>query len=237
MIPLARRSVVAGGIGLLAGCALPRGRDRLMHSDDFASGLSHWAVETERGGRVAAANGTLDIDVPGGATIWFRPVLEGPIAIDYDVTPIAAGGPNDQVSDVNCFWMATDPQTPGGDVLARPRSGAFADYDTLNTYYAGIGGNRNTTSRFRRYIGQRDNRPLLPRHDLSAPADLLQPNRRTRIRLIADGARIALLRDGRQMFALDDPAPYTRGRFGLRTTFSHLRIERFRVWRLDGTLT
>jgi hypothetical protein len=158
-------------------------------------------------------------------------MLEGPVAIEYEVTAVAAGGPNDAVSDVNCFWMASDARVPSGDVLARRLSGAFGDYDELRTYYAGIGGNRNTTSRFRRYIGRRDNRPLLPQHDLSAPADLLEPNRPYRIRLIADGSRIELRRDGRTLFRLDDPRPYTSGRFGLRTTKSHLRVRDFRVMR------
>ena len=170
----------------------------------------------------------LDIDVPAGVTIWFRPEVQGPVAIDYDVTAVSEGGPNDRVSDVNCFWMATDARAASGNVLDHSRSGAFADYDELRTYYAGIGGNRNTTTRFRRYIGRRDQRPLLPQHDLSAPADLLVPNRRIHIRLIAAGRQVALIRDGKMLFELD-PEPYARGHFGFRTTFSHLRIERFRV--------
>lgn len=229
-VPLiGRRGVLAGGAGLaLAGFAP---RERLLYRDDFAD-LRNWVVEAERPGRIVASHGVLDIDVPAGVTLWFRPVLSGPVAIDYRVTPIAAGGPNDRVSDVNCFWMASDPRAPGGDVLARRRSGAFADYDDLATYYAGIGGNRNTTTRFRRYVGAHGDRPLLSQHDLAGAEHMLVPNRPIAIRLIADGRRIALLRDGRPLFALDDPAPYTRGRFALRTTWSHLRVEAFRVRRL-----
>jgi hypothetical protein len=174
----------------------------------------------------------LDIDVPAGVTLWFRHALQGPVAIDYDVTAVAAGGAHDAVSDVNCFWMATDPHLPSGDALTARRSGAFAEYDTLKTYYAGIGGNRNTSTRFRRYVGQAGVRPLLPQHDLSAPGDLLEPNRRFHLRLIAAGRHVELLRDGRSIFRLDDPQPYTRGHFGLRTTQSHLRVMRFRVSRL-----
>lgn len=228
-----RRSMLVAGLATLAGCARPAGaRARLLHADDFDQGLSNWLVEAERPGRVSTGAGVLDIDVPAGVTVWFREPLSGPLAIEYSVTPVAEGGPNDQVSDVNCFWMAHDPEQPGGSALGRRRSGAFADYDTLRTYYAGIGGNRNTSSRFRRYVGIPGVRPLLPQHDLSGPGDLLQPNRAFDLRLVADGRRIALLRDGREMFALDDPDPYRHGHFGLRTTWSHLRIARFRVWRL-----
>ncbi|MFD1786333.1 DUF6250 domain-containing protein [Sphingomonas floccifaciens] len=227
-----RRGAIGGGLALLGGCTLPRGRERLLYRDDFARGLDQWVLEAEKPGRISATGGALDVAVPAGVTLWFRERLEAPIAIDYIVTPVAAGGEWDQVSDVNAFWMATDPRAPGGDVLARTRSGAFADYDELRTYYVGIGGNRNTTTRFRRYVGERDNRPLLPQHDRSGAADMLVPNRPTRIRLIADGRHIAVLRDGAAPFVLDDPAPYTRGHFGLRTTWSHLRVSDFRIWRL-----
>ena len=236
---LDRRAMLLGLAATgLPGCAslgpLGQGDEIPLHRDDFRAGLGQWLIEAERGGRFTARDGLLDIDSPAGVTLWFRPVLAGSVAIDYEVTAVAEGGPNDAVSDINCFWMATDARVPGGDILARRRSGAFADYDELRTYYAGIGGNRNTTSRFRRYIGRRDDRPLLAQHDLSAPADLIEPGRAYRIRLIADGARIELLRDGRPMFRLDDPEPYTRGHFGLRTTKSHLRVRDFRIWRLHG---
>jgi DNA-binding LytR/AlgR family response regulator len=121
--------------------AVTAGGEVLLHRDDFRSGLGQWLIEAERGGRFEARAGVLDIDSPAGVTLWFRPALEGPVAIDYEVTAVAEDGPNDEVSDVNCFWMATDSRVAGGDVLARPRSGAFADYDELRTYYAGIGGN------------------------------------------------------------------------------------------------
>lgn len=230
---LSRRALLAGMLASpIAAHARPT---TLLHADDFRDGLDRWQIECERPGRIAARNGMLEIDVPAGVTLWFRQPLHGPVAIDYQVTPVAAGGPNDRVSDVNCFWMATDPVVPSANALARPRSGAFADYDTLRTYYAGLGGNANTTSRFRRYVGRVGDRPLLPQHDLHRPADLLQPNRPLHLRLVANGRHIALLRDGAPMFVLDDPAPYRTGHFGLRTVQSHLRVQNLRIWRLGDT--
>ena len=93
----------------------------------------------------------------------------------------------------------------------------------------GLGGNRNTTTRFRRYVGDPDSRPLLPEHDLSSPEVLLVPNKKQRITLLADRNTIDYKRDGKTLFHLDDEAPYTRGWFALRTTQSHLRIERLRI--------
>ncbi len=109
------------------------------------------------------------------------------------------------------------------------RSGKFEEYDTLLTYYVGIGGNRNTSTRMRRYVGRAGDRPLLPQHDRADRHTLLVPNRWTRIRLIAADSRIAVERDGATLFTLTDPAPYRRGWFGLRTTASHLRIRRVRI--------
>jgi hypothetical protein len=133
------------------------------------------------------------------------------------------------VSDVNAFWMASDPAASGGSVLVGRRSGAFADYDLIRTYYVGIGGNRNTTTRMRRYIGAAGNRPILPEHDRGDRAALLEPNRWVRLRLIATPRGAAVERDGERLFTLDDPAPYLRGHFGLRTTRSHLRVRNFRI--------
>lgn len=228
-----RRRALAGlgAVLLLPGCAATARGKRLIHRDDFRHGLGQWIVEAEQPGRFAAANGVLDIDSPAGVTLWFRHRLESPVVIEYTVSAVAEGGPNDEVSDINCFWMATDSRARSGDIRDVRRSGAFADYDALRTYYAGIGGNRNTSSRFRRYVGRAGDRPLLPQHDLSARADLIEPNREYHIRLEAIGRRIALLRDGKLMFELDDADPYTAGHFGLRTTKSHLRVREFRVSR------
>ena len=224
-------SAVVGAAGLLAlllaSCATQPGE--LLYRDDFTN-LANWRIEAEKPGRISAANGVLDIEVPAGVTLWFKPHLEGPLTIEFEATAVAEGGPNDQVSDLNVFWMANnvDGQQP---VFARARSGAFAEYNDLKTYYAGLGGNRNTTSRFRRYIGDPVVRPLLPEHDISAKSAMLVPNRQQTITLIADGSRIEYRRDGETLFRLDDAAPYTQGWFALRTTCSHLRIRALRIHR------
>ena len=188
-----------------------------------------WQVEAEQPAAVRFDAGVIDIDTPAGLSLWYRVPLQAPVAIEFEAMAAAEGGTNDAVSDLNAFWMATDPAVADGSVFARARPGAFGDYDALRTYYVGIGGNRNTTTRFRRYIGAAGNRPLLPEHDLRAPTHLLVANRWTRIRLIADGRVVAVERDGLRLFTLDDPAPYRRGWFALRTTKSHLRVRNVRI--------
>ncbi|SNS39027.1 MULTISPECIES: DUF6250 domain-containing protein [unclassified Azospirillum] len=202
----------------------------LLFSDDFTQGLGQWQVEMHRPGRMVAQAGVMEIDVPAGTSVWFRHPLSGPVLIEYEAQAVSEGGPNDRVSDLNAFWMATDPAAPGGDVLARTRSGKFEDYDTLKTYYVGQGGNWNKTTRFRRYIGRQDDRPLLPENDRQDPADMLVPNRWQKITLLAAGPTVRYFRDEKMLFDYNDPEPYTRGHFAIRTTQSHLRIRRFRVY-------
>ncbi|UZK64624.1 DUF6250 domain-containing protein [Sphingomonas sp. M1-B02] len=187
-----------------------------------------WTIEAEQPARVTFGE-VIDIDTPAGLSLWHKQELTGPVAIEFEAMAVSEGGANDEVSDLNAFWMATDPKAKAGSVLDPGRSGAFATYDDLTTYYVGIGGNRNSTTRFRRYTGRAGDRPLLPEHDLAGAADMLVPNRWTQVRLIANGQDIAVERDGRRIFMMRDPAPYTRGWFALRTTKSHIRVRNLRI--------
>jgi hypothetical protein len=202
---------------------------KLLYADDFRTGLSRWTAELEKPGIVKANDGLLEIDVPAGCTVWFRPELQGPVMIRYQATMVRRGGANDRVSDLNSFWMARDARSPG-DFFAAKRSGKFADYNQLLAYYVGQGGNYNSTTRFRRYIGDPELRPLLPEHDLTAP--LLDANTPHEIQVIANGNRIQYFYDGKATFDFEDAEAYRRGRFGFRTTFSHVEIRDFRVYRV-----
>ncbi|MBE4738725.1 MULTISPECIES: DUF6250 domain-containing protein [Streptomyces] len=204
-----------------------RRRGRLIAADDFRHGLGRWAVELERGGTVTASRGVLEVDVPAGATLWFKRKLEGPYVVSYTATPVSAGGVNDRVSDLNNFWNAVDARSPD-DLFATPRGGALAEYDHLKTYYVGYGANTNTTTRMRRYVGEAGVRPLL--YDYTEP--LLVANAPHRVLIVSDGSKVQWWNNGRLVFDHRDPEPYTRGHFAFRTTWSHFRIEDFRVWGL-----
>ncbi|RPF37869.1 DUF6250 domain-containing protein [Streptomyces sp. TLI_185] len=208
-----------------AATASPRGR--LIARDDFRHGLGKWAVELEQGGTVTASRGVLEVDVPAGATVWFRQRLEGPYVIEYTATPVSQGGANDRVSDLNNFWNATDVRSPD-DLFATRRSGALAEYDYLKTYYVGYGANTNTTTRLRRYVGEPGVRPLI--YDYTEP--LLVANEPNRVRIVSDGSAVRWWNNGRLVFDYTDQQPYTRGHFAFRTTWSHFRITDFRVRRL-----
>ncbi|MFI1034626.1 DUF6250 domain-containing protein [Streptomyces sp. NPDC020951] len=206
--------------------ATPRHR-RLLAHDDFRHGLRQWAVELEKGGTVTASRGTLEVDVPAGATIWFKRPFAGPYVLEYVATPISAGGVNDRVSDLNNFWNAVDVRSPQ-DLFATPRGGALAEYDHLKTYYVGYGANTNTTTRLRRYVGEAGVRPLI--YDYTEP--LLAANEPHHVRIVSDGSAVRWWNNGRLVFDYTDPEPYTSGHFAFRTTWSHFRIKNFRVWSL-----
>jgi hypothetical protein len=201
-----------------------------LGSDDFHTDAGRWVVEQMPGGRVTIGQAVLTIDDADGCTVWWRKKLTVPVVISYEATVVAESGPHDRVSDLNCFWMATDPRTPG-DLFAdgHGRTGKFADYDALRTYYVGQGGNENTTTRFRRYAGGGD-KPLLPGYDRREPAVLLKGNQPYRITLmaLADGT-VRYYRDGELIFEFKDPAPLKEGWFGFRTVHSRLRIRDFHV--------
>ena len=182
------------------------------------------------GGSVTTKDGALVIEDAGGSTVWLRQKLTAPVEISYEATVIVAGGPRDRLSDLNCFWMASDPRSPDAPPFAPPhaRTGKFSDYDSLFTYYVGYGGNTNSTTRFRRYDAT-PARPLLPEHDLSAKKFLLEPNRPYRIRLVARDGLAEFWRDGEKIFTFRDPAPLTSGWFAIRTVKSHLVIRDLRV--------
>jgi hypothetical protein len=196
---------------VLTGCvAVPPGK--LLFKDDFRS-LDNWHVEAEKPGQISAANGVLDIDVPAGVTLWFKPHLEGPLSIEFEATAVAEGGPNDQVSDLNVFWMANnvDGLKP---VFAHARSGKFEEYNALRTYYVGLGGNRNTTTRFRRYIGDPVLRPLRPEDDLAGdPSGWCPISARRSVSWPRPGHEY--WRNGTRISSVEDAAP-RGGWFALR---------------------
>jgi Domain of unknown function (DUF6250) len=209
----------------------PFASGKRLFRDDFRGGMSRWVAEMEKPATIQVNDGVLDIDAPAGCTLWFRPELQSPVIIQYEARMVQAGGPNDRVSDLNAFWMAKDARSPN-DLFATKRTGKFSDYNQLRTYYVGQGGNSNTTTRFRRYIGDVDDRPLLPENDLHSPDVLLRPNVWQTVRLIAAGNRIQYYRESRLIFDFVDAAPYTHGQFGFRTTASHVQLRNFNVYRI-----
>jgi rhamnogalacturonan endolyase len=199
----------------------------MLYQDDFGGPLRGWVAEYARkpGNTVDTRDGKLMMDVDGGATVWLDKPLSGNVLIAFTRRVVVDGGRNDRLSDLNVFWMARD---PGRENLFT-RSGRFEDYDDLALYYVGIGGNRNTTTRLRRYG---DGRRALVGEYLDN-AHLLAPNRDYRIEIAVFDGCTRVRVDGVDWFTYRDLHPLTRGYFGLRTTWSRQTIDDLTIQRLE----
>lgn len=202
-------------------------KDQLLYRDNFDQGMKNWVVETPDStySNVEAKNGKLIINVDNGATVWFNKKLSGNILIEYQRKVIVNNGHYDRLSDLNQFWMATDPRQE--NIFSR--RGTFSEYDSLRLYYAGIGGNSNTTTRFRKYQGDGE-RTLL--FDFQDEQHLLQPNKNYLIQIVVYNGITMFSMDGEQYFFYTDNEPLTEGYFGFRTVESHQEIDNFIVYRL-----
>ena len=178
---------------------------------------SYWTVESESPDyKVDFVGEGVEILAPKGLTLWYRKPMEGDVVIEYEAR-VMQEREGDRLSDLNCFWMATDPAAEDRVARSAERGGK---------YYVGYGGNYNSTTRFRRYNGM-PNPALL--QEYTDPAHLLQPNHWYHIRLACQGGRVTYTIDGQTLFDYTDPAPLTRGWFGFRTTLSRTQLRGFTV--------
>lgn len=205
-----------------------RRQQQLMFSDDFEQKLDTavWIVEMEPkpSSSVTVEDGKLVLNTRGGVTVWLNKRLTGDIRIEYTRKVIMNNGPNDRVSDLNNFWMATDPKHD--DLFTR--QGKFEEYDSLNMYYTGMGGNTNSTTRFRKYQG--GDRKLLQEYLDST--HLLKPDKEYHIAIVVSGNTTRFFVDGECYFAYNDPEILKEGYFGLRSTYSHQVIDDIKVYQL-----
>jgi hypothetical protein len=211
----------------MAPCTRWGRRGALMYQDDFDGPLTGYVSEyaSKPGNVIASQNGRLLIDVDSGATVWLDKRLSGNVLISYTRRVMMDGAKNDRLSDLNHFWMADDP----GNTTLFTRSGKLEEYDNLNLYYAGVGGNANATTRMRRYgNGQR----LLVGEHVDA-AHLLQPNHDYKVEIAVYDGCTRVLVDGQEYFAYRDPQPLTSGYFGFRTTSSRHAIDHLQVYQLE----
>ncbi|MEI7675976.1 MAG: DUF6250 domain-containing protein [Bacteroidales bacterium] len=202
---------------------------KLIYSDNFNADLSNWKTEfeTPETSSIKLIESKLDLVSSKGATIWFKTKLSGNVMITYDETLIDKGGSNDRVSDMNVFWMATDPLNPKTMI---ERDGKFSSYDNLNLYYAGVGGHYNKFTRFRKYNCNGE-KPVLKEY--SDVAHLLVGNKKYSIKIIVNNSLIQYYLNNELYWELKDEAPYKEGYFGFRTTISHQQFENFKVFRLN----
>ena len=198
----------------------------------------YWQVESESPEyKITFSGDTCEILSPKGLTLWRREKLAQGTTIEYDACILDEGKTGDRLSDMNAFWLASDPSAKSLWARASWRSGIFTRCYTLQMYYLGYGGNHNSTTRFRRYNGDErgvsdaTKRPAILK-EYTDKAHLLKPNHWYHI-------KIESTRTGRTRFHIDgeclvdylDPQPLKEGWFGFRTTLSRARITNYKQYK------
>jgi len=226
-----------------AWCEPPKKLEQVA-SDDFRAGLARWRLEAEdKRAVVSAAGGVLDIATPAGLSLWWREPLSGDYAIRFTAValpaPATAGALAGRISDLNMFWNALE--VDGSEPY--PRTGKFAGYDTLPTYYAGFGANGNSTTRLRLYDGSQrrlltgfaDGAIAEPGEQPMTPQTRLHAGKPLSIEIVsrqptaADPVHLRWAADSNEVFTRADPNPRLQGYFALRTTASRIQIRDFQI--------
>ena len=202
----------------------------------------YWTVESEsKDYRVTFRGDTCELLAPKGLTLWRKQAMTTDMVVEYDAQVVDEGQPGDRVSDLNVFWMASDPRHK--DIWSRQewRQGIFVRCYTLQMYYLGYGGNYNSTTRFRRYDGDERGvdsvayRPAILK-EYTDGDHLLKANHWYHVKIESTGGRTRFYMDGQLLVDYLDPTPLRRGWFGFRTTLSRTRITNFQIKAVDNSL-
>lgn len=179
---------------------------------------ANWVVQMEekpssvRKPDVIFSEGQLEVYAPDrGCTVWLKRRLRGSVHISYEVLCPSArlDPPSVMMRDVNCFWMASDPDSPDGIFDPQRYTGKFSSYSKLRGYYASTGGggltDNNRTVRFRRYPREQQGQSVehIALIDKDGIEDyLLKPDSWMRIELVADGGTVRYSVNGRTVYEL-----------------------------------
>lgn len=189
-----------------------------------------WIVEAESNGYVTwSEESVADIHAPGGLTLWNKALMQGNVTIEYEARIVGDG----RISDLNCFWMASDPNAKDVFTNAKKRGGKFLETYAMQLYYVGYGGNHNSTTRFRRYDGDTRGvtkapfRPAILR-EYTDKDHLITGDHWYKVKLEAVDGHVRFTIDGECLVDFVDPKPLTKGHFGFRTTLAHAQLRNFK---------
>ena len=197
-----------------------------------------WQVESESPEyKVSFKGDTCEIVSPKGLTLWRKEKIRQGMTVEYDACVADEGKTGDRLSDMNAFWLASDPHAKDIWTRANWRSGIFTRCYTLQMYYLGYGGNYNSTTRFRRYNGDEagvddaTRRPAILK-EYTDKDHLLKANHWYHVKIestITGHTRFYI--DGECIVDYLDPQPLENGWFGFRTTLSRTRITNFKAYK------
>lgn len=197
--------------------------------------LSKWISESSSDKlKITYNNDIIDIISPDGLTLWYDEKLTGDYEISYSIQVVMENGKYDRLSDMNCFWGAKDPKH-ADDIYARAewRHGIFKNYNTLNLFYVGQGGNDNGTTRFRQYHGDfygiddTKIKPILGEY--KDEKYLLKPNHWYNIVIRSSKGTTSYTCDDVEFFRKDVQEGETDGYFAIRLWMNHVRVTNFKI--------
>lgn len=206
-------------------------KKKLIFKSDFSKPLDcqTWIAEIDNipghTSTVYTHKKALVLDTWGGVTVWLNKKLSGNLQIEYDRIIRMGKGCNDRISDLNQFWMATDPKKDG----LFTRRGKFAEYDDLLLYYVGMGGWNNTSTRFRKYLGS--SKPVV--QEFTDKKHLLEAEKMYHIKIIVKNGTSSFWVNDELFFNYIDPAPLTSGYFGFRSLQSRQEIKNVKIYQIN----
>lgn len=208
-------------------------------SDDSLMKLDNWVAEDVSGEATITVKGDqFDIVAPDGLTLWYNKKLTGNYQISYDAMMPMSGSSYERLSDLNCFWSANDPLFPD-NIFERSawRNGVFKNYNSMNLFYVGYGGNHNTTTRFRRYYGEyfeKEDDKIKPLLFEYVDADkLLKANKWYHIEILVSATTTRFMVDGELLFSHHLTPNEGDGYFGLRLLTNHTLFANFKVEQIN----
>ena len=196
--------------------------------------VQQWKIEMHPCLQIIERADTLEVDSSGRTDYVVSATIDERYEPSYRICMVMQGGKYDRLSDLNCFWAANDPKYPD-DLFARSqwRDGIFKNYNTLNLFYVGYGGNDNSTTRFRRYKGEyygvADDKvkPLLKEYT-DAP-HLLVPNQWYEIRIRVEKGITTYSVNDEELFRYTLAGSEGDGHFGLRLLQNHVLFTDFKA--------
>lgn len=197
--------------------------------------INDWVLEDQSGKvEIKTIKDSLEVISPMGLTMWYNTRLTGTYEITYNIKMVMEGGQYDRLSDMNCFWAANDPANPD-NLYARGkwRDGVFKNYNTLNLFYVGYGGNYNKTTRFRQYLGEQSeegadvSKPIIKEY--SDGNHLLKPNKWYAVRITVEKDSTKYYVDNEELFSLDIEEGKGAGHFAIRLLENHILLYDFKV--------
>jgi len=214
----------------LAGVTAAQGQATSTISMDMEN-HPRWRSEFEypHKSRLCTDGKTITIESFGGATLWLDSLLTGDYIIEYERMVLLDSGKYDRLSDLNQFWLASEADGVG---TLHVKDGKLSSYDTLDLFYVGMGGNNNSTTRFRHYDGTGD-RVLLD--EKNEQTYLLKPNVYYTIKTVVS------LANGFTAFYVNDELLFSyqgalrhAGFFGFRQTAARQKIRNLKIYKLDS---